>query len=934
MSPSNHRLFLLDASSYLFRAYFAIGSLSNSKGIPTNATYGFIQMLLKLIKDQKPTHLVAVWDRPEPTFRKQQFEAYKAQREEIPPDLPEQIDWIKKILQAMKIPTLEKAGYEADDIIGTIAKDFQKKDYQIVVVTGDKDLMQLVDERLCLLDTMKDKWTRREQVIERFGVGPEKVIDVLGLAGDSSDNIPGVPGIGEKTASALIQQYGSVENLYEHLDELKGKRKENLEQNKEAAFLSKKLVTIHCDVPIEYRIEDFDLSEPDQDALNQIFKELEFTRLLDYSKGSSQNNSLKRSDYILIDDAEKLSKLLSELENVKSFALDTETTSLDVQKAQLVGVSLSTASGRAYYIPVGHLCHREESAEGPPKADDDPVWANNYLPLHGGLPRGTCPEQSRRARNDLESGQLDVQEVLQGLKPVFENSKVGKIGQNYKYDYQILKQAGIEVQGLAFDTMIASYLLDPAGKHGLDHLAQVYLNHSMISYEEVTKETPNKSFAEVSIQKALEYSAEDADATFQVAEKILPEIKSQNLEKIFYEIELPLVPVLAEMELRGIKIDRPYLEELQKDFSEKIQKAEKKIYELAGKEFNVNSPKQLGQILFEDLKLPVQRKTKTGYSTDVDVLTELAKIHPLPEEILSYRSLAKLKSTYIDALLNIADPKTDRVHTSFNQTIAETGRLSSSDPNLQNIPIRTDDGKKIRAAFIAEQGFQLLSADYSQIELRVLAHMSEDPNLITAFEKNEDVHRLTASSIFGLPEDQITSQMRAVGKTVNFAVIYGQTPFGLSGQLGIPQAKAREYIEQYFAKYPKVQAYREQVLKQASEKGEVRTLFGRRRLVADLNSKNPNVRSFAERIAFNTVIQGTAADLIKLAMIQIDQKIKEKKLNLRLLLQVHDELVFEVKENELDEMKSLVKQCMEKVASFRVPLLVEVGVGKNWNEAH
>ncbi len=913
----NHRLFLLDASSYLFRAYFAIGPLSNSKGIPTNATYGFTQMLMKLIKDQKPTHFVAVWDRPEPTFRKEQFEAYKAQREEIPADLPEQIDWIKKILKAMHIPTLEKAGFEADDIIGTIAKHLEKKGYEIIIVTGDKDLMQLVNDQVCLLDTMKDKWTRREQVMERFGVGPEQVIDVLGLAGDSSDNIPGVPGIGEKTAAALIGQYACIENLYLHLDELKGKRKETLEQNKEAAFLSKKLVTIHCDVPIEYQLEDFDLSEANQEALNAIFKELEFTRLIDYSKSPSQKSSIDRAHYQLVNTSELLQKWVSKLSQAKIFAFDTETTSLNTRHAQLVGISLSLSKGEACYIPIGHICHREELEE---RRGDLPSAL-------GGLPRS--------ARNDkLVEGQLPKEKVLEALKKVFESPSIGKIAQNFKYDYEILKQAGVEVKNLLCDTMIASYLLDPAGTHGLDYLASQYLSHAMISYKEVTGAKKDSSFADVSISKALEYSAEDADVAFQISQILLPKIKEQGLEKVFHEIELPLVKILAHMELAGIKIDRPYLQILQADFSQRLKISEKKIYELANKEFNVNSPKQLGQILFEELKLPVQRKTKTGYSTDVDVLTELAKIHPLPEEILVYRSLTKLKSTYVDSLLELADPQTDRIHTSFNQTIAETGRLSSSDPNLQNIPIRSEEGKKIRRVFIADRGHVLMSADYSQVELRVLAHLSEDPQLLKAFEQNMDVHRLTASSIFGLATDELSPQMRAAGKTVNFAVIYGQTPYGLSAQLGIAPAKAKEYIEQYFAKYPRVQAYREKVLIQAREKGEVRTLYGRRRLVADLNSKNQNVKSFAERIAFNTVIQGTAADLIKLAMIQIARKIKEANLESRLLLQVHDELVFEVKESEQEKMKLLVKSCMEEVAQFKIPLLVEVGIGKNWDEAH
>lgn len=887
MPKANRRLFLLDASSYLFRAYFAIGHLSNAKGIPTNATYGFVQMLMRLIKEEQPTHFVAVWDRPEPTFRKQEYQEYKAQREEIPADLPEQIDWIKKILQAMHIPILEKAGFEADDIIGTIAKDLEKKDYEIIIVTGDKDLMQLVNDRIILLDTMKNKWTRRDGVLERFGVTPEQVVDVLGLAGDSSDNIPGVPGIGGKTAAALIQQYGSIENLYLKLDELKGKRRESLEQNKDAAFLSKKLATIHCEVPIEYSIEDFDLVEPDQAALNMIFEELEFNRLVDYSKTEpAQASVINRAKYELVNSSAQLLKWKNLLEKSDAFAFDTETTSLNVREASLVGLSFCVSEGQACYIPVGHA----------------------------------------------EGVQLPIQEVLEALKPALESESIPKIAQNFKYDYQILKRVGVEVENLYFDPMIASYLLDPAGSHGLDYLAQTYLHHKMIAFEEVTEK--GKSFADVPLDKALAYSAEDAEATYLLAQKLEKNIQDETLDKVFQDIELPLESILARMELRGIKVDRAYLKDLQSDFTSRLQISEKKIFEIAKREFNVNSPKQLGQILFEELKLPVQKKTKTGYSTDVDVLTELAKVHPLPEEILVCRSLSKLKSTYVDSLLALADAKTDRIHTSFNQTVAETGRLSSTDPNLQNIPIRTSEGKKIRQVFIAEEGFQLLSADYSQIELRVLAHLSEDPVLIEAFEKNLDIHRMTAASIFGLSEDQVTPSMRASGKTVNFGVVYGQSPFGLAGQLGIPQAKAKEYIEQYFARYSKVKSYREKVLEEAREKGVVRTLYGRLRRVNDIHSKNPSVRNFAERIAFNTVIQGTAADLIKVAMIRVEKVLREKKLESRMLLQVHDELVFEVREGEVEVLKALVKECMEGAAKLKVPLLVETGMGKNWNEAH
>jgi DNA polymerase I len=889
--PSPERLFLLDASSYLFRAYYAIGHLSNSKGIPTNATYGFTQMLLKLIKDQKPTHLAAVWDRPEPTFRKQAFEAYKAQRKEIPPDLPEQIDWIKRILQAMRIPVLEKPGFEADDIIGTIARKMKEKALDVVIVTGDKDMMQLVSDGIILLDTMKDKWCDAKGVQERFGVGPEKVVEVLGLAGDSSDNIPGVPGIGEKTALALIQQFGSMEALYARLEELKGKRKEILEQNKEQAFLSRRLATIDMNVPIEYRFEDFTLDEPDHAGLYELFKELEFSRLLSQIKVPKR---ITTQDYILVSDFETLNRLVQELTACQEFAFDTETTSLNPMEAELVGLSFSTCEGKAYYIPVGH----REGGQG------------------------------------KIQGQLPLETVLQALKPLLEDPSKGKVAQNFKYDYQILKQAGIETRGLVCDTMVAAYLLEPSGVHNLDHLSRTYLDHSTITYEEVTGGKKGISFAEVSLEKALEYSGEDADVAFRLCRFLSPKIREEGLEGIFREIELPLVPVLARMELHGIKIDRKFLDELGREFSRRIERSEEEIRRLAGEDFNINSTKQLAAILFEKLKLPVFRKTKTGYSTDMDVLTELAKVHDLPKEILAYRSLAKLKSTYIDALLDLADPKTDRIHTSFNQTVAETGRLSSSDPNLQNIPIRTEDGAKIRKAFIAESGFQLISSDYSQIELRVLAHLSADPSLVEAFQKEEDVHRITAASIFGLPPLEITPAMRSAGKTVNFAVIYGQTPFGLSQQLGIPPAKAKEYIDQYFTKYRKVQEYREKVLAEAREKEVVHTMYGRRRRIPDMRSKNPNVRGFAERIAFNTVIQGTAADLIKIAMIRIDEELRKQNLKSRMLLQVHDELVLEAHESELEKVEDLVRREMESVAKLSVPIKVEVGVGRSWAEAH
>ncbi len=884
------KIFLLDASSYLFRAFYATPPLFNSKKIPTNATYAFSQMLLRLIKEYGAKRLIAVFDRPEPTFRKQSYAEYKAQRSEMPEHLTPQIEWIKKIVQALKIPLLEKPGFEADDIIGTLAQQAVKAGEQVVIVTSDKDLMQLVTERIELLDTLKQKWTRRAEVIERFGVPPEQVIEVLGLAGDSSDNIPGVPGIGEKTAAALIKQYHSIENLYKNLEELKGKRKEILALHQKEAMLSRDLATIHVNVPLEWSWKDFSEAVLESPELYEVYRELEFHRLIPADQKTEKNSSsaAHRSSYVLVNTPELLNKMCEELEGAEEFAFDTETTSLNTQIAELVGLSFAT-SKQAYYVPVGHVLKEGET-------------------------------------------QLFLQEVLNRLKPLLENPLKKKIAQNYKYDEQVLHRAGIRVQGLSFDTLIAAYLLEPAASHNLDALAQTYLDYKTLTFAEVTEGKKNPSFAEVSLEKALAYSAEDAEVTLRLAQLFKPKLKEQNLEKLFHEIELPLVSVLSDMEKAGIKTDKPFLEKLQENFGNGLKIAEEKIHQLAGESLNINSPKQLGKVLFEKLKLPVQRKTKTGYSTDVDVLNELSQFHELPKEILAYRSLAKLKSTYVDALLAIADPETHRVHTSFNQTIAETGRLSSSDPNLQNIPIRSEEGRKIREAFIAEKDFCLVSADYSQIELRILAHLAEEPSMIQAFLENQDIHSMTAASIFNLPESEVTPAMRAMGKTVNFGVIYGQTAFGLSQQLGIAPQKAKEYIEQYFARYPQVQIYRQKILQTAQETGEVRTLYQRRRSIPDILSKNPNMRAWAERTAFNTVIQGSAADIIKVAMIQIHDFLKKTKS--RLLLQVHDELIFEVQSSELEKIKAKIIQVMEGVVSFRVPLKVGVGVGKNWGEAH
>lgn len=880
-------LYIVDGSSYIFRAYYAIRALSNSKGLPTNAVYGFTQMVLRLLKDEDPAYLVMVFDTDKPSFRKKKYDPYKANREIPPEDLVPQFEYIHKVTEALNIPVLAVPGYEADDIIATLVRRKLPKAANAVIVTGDKDLMQLVDERVKLLDTMKDKWTDRKGVKEKFGVGPEQVIDVQALAGDSSDNIPGVPGIGPKTAGQLIEQYQSLDNLYNHLEELKGKKLENLKKFKDQAYLSKWLVTLCDEVPLDIQFENMARTSPHEEACRKLFQELEFQRLLEEFGGRQEK--LNRDHYQLVQNKKQFNALVSQLKKAKVFAFDTETSSLEISQAQLVGLSFATGPGNAFYLPLGH-------------------------------------------RNTKD--QLDLEESLQELKPLLEDSKKNKYAQHFKYDAGVLARYGVEVRGLLCDTLLASYLLDPAGSHKLDSLALKFLNHKMISYDEVVDKKKRATFAEVPLEEACQYSAEDADVTFQLGEILFSKLKSEKLEKVLTEIEQPLGNVLLRMETWGVKVDVPFLKKLQKEFSSRMEMGEEKIYELAGEKFNIQSPKQLSVILFEKLNLPVIKKTKTGYSTDVGVLTQLSKKHDLPKEILDFRSLAKLKSTYVDALLNQADEQTHRVHTHYNQTIAETGRLSSTDPNLQNIPIRTEDGAKIRQAFIAEDGFTLLSADYSQIELRVLAHLSKDPVLLGAFRQKEDVHRKTAAGVFNISEDKVDSKMRASGKTINFAVIYGQTPFGLSGQLNVTQNEAKQYIDGYFARYQGVKKFRDKILQEARKNGEVRTLFGRRRYVPDINSKNFGARSLAERIAFNTVIQGTAADIIKMAMIEIDRDIQRKKYASRMLLQVHDELVFEVKDSELDGMKSLVKGHMEGVVDFEVTLEVEMGQGPDWAQAH
>ncbi|MBT1074946.1 DNA polymerase I [Geobacter grbiciae] len=886
-------LYLIDGSSYIYRAYYAIRHLSSPKGFPTNALYGFTQMLLKVIKDRRPDHIAVVFDAGRTTFRTELYPDYKANRSAMPDDLVPQIAPIKEMVRAFNIPVLELAGYEADDIIGTIARECEERGMEAVVVTGDKDLMQIVSEGVTLLDTMKEKASGIPEVRERFGVGPEAVIDILGLAGDTSDNIPGVPGIGEKTAIKLIQEFGSLDTLLERAGEVKGKTGEKLREFADQARLSRQLATIVRDVPMAFDFATFAASSPDNRRLAELFKQYGFTTLM---KELTSEATLSTEQYRTIATDEEFPALLTDLKAAGTFAVDLETTSLNPLEAEIVGISLSYRDHEACYIPVGHF----------------------YL---------GAPEQLPRRR------------VLDALTPLLIDPKIRKVGQNLKYDYQVFRRHGIELAGVWCDTMVASYLLNPVRSgHGLDSLAVEHLDHKMISYEEVAgKGKEQVNFAQVPVEKASIYSCEDSDAAWLLQRLFLPRVAEMGMTRLFDEVEMPLVPILAEMELAGVKLDLPLLGELSAGFGKQLAELEGRITGLAPEPFNLNSPKQLGEVLFEKLKLPTGKKTKTktGWSTNVEELERLAEAgHEIAALILQYRGLAKLKSTYTDALPKLVQPATGRVHTSYNQTVTNTGRLSSSEPNLQNIPVRTEEGRRIRRAFIAEEGHLLLSADYSQIELRVLAHLSGDRVFCDAFAKDEDIHTRTAAEVFGLFPEMVTPEMRRQAKAINFGVIYGQGAFSLARQLGIATKVAREFIDNYFARHPGARAFLDGCMREAEEKGHVTTLLGRRLPIPDIKSANGNIRAFAQRNAVNYPIQGSAADIIKEAMVKVMARMRRDGVGSRLIMQVHDELVFEVPENEVVAMEQLVQHEMEHAVALRVPLKVDINHGRNWSEAH
>ena len=918
---------LVDGSSYLYRAFHALPPLTNSKGNPTGAVKGVINMMRRLQKDYPESTLVVVFDAKGKTFRDDIYPEYKANRPSMPDELRSQIEPIHNIIQAMGLPMLVIEGVEADDVIGTLALEATAAEQPVIISTGDKDIAQMVNEHITLVNTMTNTLLDREGVIEKFGIPPELIIDYLALLGDKSDNIPGVPGVGEKTALGLLQGLGSLDNIYARLDEVaalefRGAKKmaPKLEEHKELAYLSYTLATIKTDVEMPMPLGELKNSEPDQTALLALFKDMEFKTWIEETTAEintpasfeltsvteaasdepleemlapEQDDSEK--DYQTVLTKKDFSEWLEKIKTATLVAVDTETTSLDYMRAELVGISIAVEANQAAYIPFGH----------------------DYL----GAP-----------------DQLSKDYVLESIKPLLENPEIKKVGQNLKYDMSVLAQHGIQLQGIAFDTMLESYVLDSvATRHDMDSLALKYLDQTTTSFTDVAgKGAAQITFNQVPLEEAGPYAAEDADITLRLHDALWPQVCNHpTLEKVFTEIELPLIPVLSRIERTGAKVDDTLLFTQSQELSERLAELETQAWDLAGQEFNLASPKQLGEILFTKLEIPVLKKTAKGApSTKEEVLQELALEYPLPKVILEHRGLAKLKSTYTDKLPTMINPTTKRIHTSYHQAGTATGRLSSSDPNLQNIPIRTAEGRRVRQAFIASPGSKLVAADYSQIELRIMAHLSEDPSLLSAFAAGQDIHRATAAEVFAVETEAVTIDQRRSAKAINFGLIYGMSAFGLARQLNIGRKQAAEYIELYFARYPGVQNYMNNIRHSAAENGYVETVYGRRLYLPEINARNGMLRQGAERTAINAPMQGTAADIIKIAMINVDSWLESSGLKSRMIMQVHDELVLEVPESELEVVKQGLTERMESAAELLVPLVVDVGVGDNWDEAH
>ncbi|MDA3954770.1 MAG: DNA polymerase I [Bacteroidales bacterium] len=918
-------LYLLDAYALIYRSYYAFikNPRVNSKGQNTSAIFGFANTLIDLISKEKPTHIAVVFDPPYPTFRHEMYKEYKANRESTPEDIKLSIPYIKNLIEGFNIPVIEVARYEADDTIGTLAKLAEKQGFQTYMMTPDKDYMQLISDNIFMLKPARGgndaEIINKQKVLEKFKIDdPIQFIDILGLMGDSSDNIPGAPGIGEKTAIKLIEQYGSIEDVYKNLDELKGKQKEKLAENKEQVLLSKELVTIKLDVPVELEPEKLNYQEPDEKKLTKLFEELEFKTLaqrlfkktitptptssvmqgslfgdVEIEKSASEFKAISNTDhnYQLVDSLDKRKDLILLLSEQTEFCFDTETTGLNAHIAEIVGLSFSHKSNAAFYIPF--------------------------------------PNNKDEARS-----------ILNEFSDLFKNQSIRKIGQNIKYDILILKQYSIEVRGEIFDTMIAHYLLQPNLRHNLNFLSEQYLGYKPISIEELIgkKGLKQGSMRNVPVDKITDYACEDADLTFQLKEIFEKELKKANLDNLSESTEMPLIPVLADMERSGININTIALNEYAKDLNQELITIEEKIIDHAGIHFNISSPKQLGEVLFDKMKLdPNAKKTKTKqYSTGEETLQKISDKHPIIQDILEFRSLKKLLSTYIEALPKLINEKTGKIHTSYQQAVATTGRLSSKNPNLQNIPIREERGREIRKSFIpTDNDHVLLAADYSQIELRIMAHMSQDINMIEAFNNNVDIHSTTAAKIFHVENvNDVSSDQRRIAKTANFGIIYGISAFGLSQNLKISRTEAKQLIDDYFAGFPKVKEYMEKSIATAREKMYVETMMGRKSFLNDINSRNGIVRGVAERYAINAPIQGSAADVIKIAMIDIFNEMQKQKYKSKMILQVHDELVFDVYKPELEEIKELVKSKMENAVKLSIPLTVDMGIGENWLEAH
>jgi len=890
-------LILVDGSSYLFRAFHALPPLVSSKGQPTGAIYGVINMLKKLVQEYQPEHMAVVFDAKGKTFRNDMYKEYKANRPPMPDDLRTQIEPIHQLVDALGYPRIVVPNVEADDVLGTLAQQAAAAGYDVLISTGDKDLAQLVTDKISLINTMNNHISTPDSVLEKFGVPAEKIIDYLALIGDSADNIPGINKVGPKTAVKWLTQYESVDNIIAHADEFKGKVGEYLRDGLKQLPLSYQLATIVCDVELEQTPDELNLQPANSETLRELYSEYELKTWLAELGGSASTAVAAPqvdTDYQTVLTQTEFDGWLAQLKQADVFAFDTETTSLDYMKAKVVGVSFSIEPGKAAYVPFGH------DYEGAPE-------------------------------------QLSEDIVLSSLKPLLEDASIGKLGQNLKYDAHVLQNHAIQMQGISDDTLLESYILDSTKRHDMDSMASRFLNIETVHFEDIAgKGVKQLTFNQIDLEQAGPYAAEDADITLRLHQHISSLLEAEpSLQKVYKEIELPLLPILQHIERNGVKVDAQMLADQSYQITERLAELEQQAYTEAGEEFNLGSPKQIQAIFFEKLELPVIRKTPKGQpSTAEDVLQELAEDYALPRLILEHRGLSKLKSTYTDKLPLQIDANTGRVHTSYNQTGAATGRMSSSDPNLQNIPIRSEEGRRIRQAFVADEGNCILAADYSQIELRIMAHLSADESLLAAFRDGKDIHRATAAEVFDVPLDKVETEQRRAAKAINFGLIYGMSAFGLAKQLNVTRYQAQDYIDLYFERYPGVKDYMDSTREQAHETGYVETLFGRRLYLPEINSRNGQRRQYAERTAINAPMQGTAADIIKRAMIKVHTKLLQSDIKALMIMQVHDELVFEVAESQVDDLSKLLHTEMESAADLNVPLLVDIGIGSNWDEAH